>query len=75
MCYDYEHGASDTCTATDVFLARQISGFRYPVYDVLSNRCHEYECLTWSQSIAAPPITHIALHKSRAIVRILLIHF
>ena len=45
------------------FLARQISGFRYPVYDVLSNRCHEYECLTWSLSIAAPPITHIALHN------------
>ena len=31
MCYDYEHGASDTCKATDVFLARQISEDRYPV--------------------------------------------
>lgn len=28
MCYDYEHGASDTCNATDVFLTRQISGCR-----------------------------------------------
>ena len=25
MCYDYEHGASDICKDTDVFLARQIS--------------------------------------------------
>ena len=31
MCYDYEHGASDTCKATDVFLARQISECRYAV--------------------------------------------
>ena len=30
MCYDYEHGASETCKATGcVFLARQISEYRY----------------------------------------------
>ena len=77
MCYDYEHGASDTCTATDVVLARQISECRDPVYDVLSNRCQEYECLTQarSQSIAAPLITQIALHNSRAMIWILLIPF
>ena len=39
MCYDYEHGASDTCNATDVFLARQVSQYRYSVWDVLFDRC------------------------------------
>ena len=38
MCYDYEHGASDTCKATDVFLVRQISEYRYPVSHILSDR-------------------------------------